>query len=173
MLNADLVMTIQVPNDQVKIHSSEHQIELKVFVVLLKQLNFFSIFQFAHVYPDILEIHWAIVCVVNVKVILNVQTVVPVLITHALIHALDSVVLMQSVKLNDILPFANAQEVMMVMLHHHACDNHGHIMDHFHDTIRKSEQQQPNNWNDLPTHKNTHTTTQIHRTKLTPLINDF
>lgn len=130
-------------------------------------------FQCAHVYRAILVIHWFIVLAVNVKVIPNAQTVVPVLIMHALIHALVNAVRMQFVKLNDILPCASAQEAMMVMLHHHAFDNHAHTI-HFRDTIRKSEQQQQHNQNDLPIYEHTHK----HKHKNTPnetytLINDL
>lgn len=145
MLNADLAMTIRVPNVQVKsafitISAVDPNICYHIVKTNCLFVGLFLHFQYAHVCRDTLEMHWVIVCAVNVKVMWNVQTVVPALIIHALTHASDNVVQMLSAKLSDTLPSANAQEATRVMLHHHVFDNHEHTMGHSHDIIRKSEQ---------------------------------
>lgn len=79
---------------------------------------------------------------VNVNRIASARIAVPASIYHALIHASDSVVQMQSARLNDTSPYANVHKAMKAMLHHHAFDNHERIT-HFHDTIRRSEEELP------------------------------
>lgn len=71
--------------------------------------------QFVHVFRDIPEIHWAIVHVVNVKVIQNVGILVLVSTIHVLIHALDNVEQMLFANREDTQPFAVVQMAILVM----------------------------------------------------------